>query len=34
MNLGEFLFKIMPANIYDKDIENIMTSDDQTSACG
>ena len=25
MNLSEFLFKVMPANIYDKDLENMMT---------
>jgi hypothetical protein len=34
MNLGEFLYKIMPANIYDKDLENIMTPDDQPSGTG
>lgn len=31
MNLGEFLYKIMPANIYDKDIENLMINDSQSN---
>lgn len=28
MNLSEFLFKIMPANIYDKDVEDMLMPDE------